>query len=236
MTRWVYASIALTVAAFAYSAWYGPQALAELPEHVPVHWNLQMEPDRWVSREEMRANSGWYLYGIPAAMVLMVGLIVVLPWLSPVRFKVDEFRATFDYGMTLAVALLGYLHVVVLHGMLDGDGPSMRWFFGGMFLFFALIGNVMGKVRKNFWMGVRTPWTLASDKVWERTHRQAAWLWVGAGLTGFVLSLFLPEFWTILLLPAVLVALLWPVPYSLWLYKKLERSGQLETQQVVAAE
>ncbi len=231
MTRWVYASIALTVAAFAYSAWYGPRALAVLPERVPVHWNIRMEPDRFVSREEMRANSGWYLYGLPAAMALMVALIFVLPWLSPVQFKVDEFRATFDYGMMLAVGLLGYLHVVVLHGMLDGGGLSPRWLFGGMFLFFALIGNVMGKVRKNFWMGVRTPWTLASEKVWERTHRLAAWLWVAAGLIGFVLSLLLPGAWAVALLPAMLVVLLWPVPYSLWLYKKLERSGQLETQQ-----
>jgi immunity protein, SdpI family len=230
MTRWVYVSLALTAAAFAYSAWYGPRALERLPENVPVHWDLWMQPDRWASRDEVRANSGWYMYCMPSAMALIVVLNVVLPWVSPVRFKVDEFRPTFDYGFTLAVAMMGYMHAVILHGTLDGAGPPLRWMFGGMFLFFATMGNIMGKVRSNFWMGVRTPWTLASEKVWERTHRLAAWLWVAAGLAGFVCVIALPLSWTAVIGPAVLVALLWPVPYSLWLYKKLERSGQLETQ------
>ena len=55
-----------------------------------------------------------------------------------------------------------------------------------MFLFFGLMGNVIGKVRKNFYIGVRVPWTLASDRVWNDTHRMAAWLWVAAGVLGFV--------------------------------------------------
>jgi hypothetical protein len=104
----------------------------------------------------------------------------------------------------------------------------MRVFLGGICLFFALIGNVMGKVRRNFWMGVRTPWTLASEPVWNQTHRLAAWLFVAAGLVGFVLVMLLPPdvVWVALLvlIPAGLV----PVVYSLVLYKRLERQGKLE--------
>ena len=62
-----------------------------------------------------------------------------------------------------------------------------RALIGGMFLFFALLGNVMGKVRKNFYIGIRVPWTLASDRVWNDTHRLAAWLMVGGGILGFLL-------------------------------------------------
>ena len=51
-------------------------------------------------------------------------------------------------------------------------------------LLLALLGNVLGKVRRNFWVGVRTPWTLADVRVWERTHRLAAWLFTVAGLVG----------------------------------------------------
>ena len=56
-----------------------------------------------------------------------------------------------------------------------------RAMIGGMFLFFALLGNVMGKVRKNFYIGIRVPWTLASDRVWNDTHRLAAWMMVAGG-------------------------------------------------------
>lgn len=237
MSRWVIAGFAIVGAAFAFSAWYGPRALDALPEKVPTHWNIRMEPDQWKSREEVRANPFVTLYAFPTGMAALAVLALALPWLSPRTFSVDEFRSTFDYGIALALALMGYLHVVILIGLLGGAGPSVKALFAGMCLFFALIGNILGKVRSNFWMGVRTPWTLASPRVWERTHRMAAWLFVVAGLAGFVASLVLPEPWTLAVLPPLLIAILLPVPYSLFLYKRLEREGKLESQQQpVAAE
>src|SRR5205085_10351874 len=153
----------------------------------------------------------------------VVGL--ALPWLSPRPFAVDTFRATFDYGIAIAVGLIGYLHGVILYGILGGGGPSPNYLFAGLFLFFALMGNVIGKVRKNFWMGVRTPWTLASDRVWDRTHRQAAYLFFGLGLVGFVAVLLgVPFLWCFV---GLLVVALWPIVYSLLLYKRLEKQGKL---------
>ena len=61
-----------------------------------------------------------------------------------------------------------------------------RTLFAGLFLALALIGNVLGKVRRNFYIGVRVPWTLASDRVWNDTHRVAAWTMVGGSLVGFL--------------------------------------------------
>jgi uncharacterized membrane protein len=134
--------------------------------------------------------------------------------------------------MMLVVALMGYLHVATLWGALqpaENKTIFMRFFLGGICLFFALIGNVLGKVRRNFWMGVRTPWTLASEVVWNQTHRVAAWMFVAAGLLGFALVMVLPAWaaWVVfgLIIPASLV----PVVYSLVLYKRLEREGKLET-------
>src|SRR5262245_17683179 len=91
--------------------------------------------------------------------------------------------------MFLVTALFGYLHGVIL--LQQFKNPPVRFdigrlMVGGMFLFFALLGNVLGKVKRNFFMGVRTPWTLASETVWTRTHRLAAWLWTGGGLVGLV--------------------------------------------------
>jgi uncharacterized membrane protein len=97
---------------------------------------------------------------------------------------------------------------------------------GGIFLFFALLGNVLGRVRRNFWMGVRTPWTLASEKVWNATHRLSAWLFLVVGLAGFVAIL--AGVHPFICLAVFLVVVFWPIFYSLWLYKRLERNGQLE--------
>ena len=95
-----------------------------------------------------------------------------------------------------------------------------------MFLFFALMGNVMGKVRKNFYIGVRVPWTLASDRVWNDTHRLAAWVMVAAGLIGFVhdRQRLRRSFVAIVVLIASVFI---PMVYSFVHYKSLERRGAL---------
>ena len=96
---------------------------------------------------------------------------------------------------------------------------------GGMYLIFMLLGNVLGKVRRNFCLDVRVPWTLASARVWNDTHRVAAWVFVIAGLIGFafvmagthLLVSFIP----------LGVAVVVPVVYSFVHYKQLERRGAL---------
>jgi uncharacterized membrane protein len=94
----------------------------------------------------------------------------------------------------------------------------------GTFLFIILFGNVMGKLRRNFYIGVRTPWTLADERVWNATHRFAARTFVASGLVGLALSILGLFLWAIL---ALLVGALAPVVYSLVYYKQLERRGEL---------
>src|SRR5262249_44821666 len=118
--------------------------------------------------------------------------------------------------------------VVSLIAGMQGENPLNlgRWLIAGFFLFFALMGNVLGRVRRNFWMGVRTPWTLASETVWNQTHRLTAWLFVAGGLAGFVAVVAgAPVVWCFVGFLVALVAL--PIGYSFALYKKLERLGRL---------
>jgi uncharacterized membrane protein len=221
MTRWIALSLALTAAAFASSLYVFTARFEDLPADVPVHWNIHGEPDRSVPREDALP----YLLLSPAVMAGVVGLTLVLPWLSPRHFEVDRFRRVYDYVMALVVLLFGYIHLVFLWGILDPGVSTIRWLLGGLFLFFALLGNVLGQVRRNFWMGVRTPWTLASERVWNQTHRLAAWLFVAFGLGAFVAVL--AGVGLLWIAVAFGVAVLTPVIYSLVLYKRLERQGKL---------
>ena len=131
--------------------------------------------------------------------------------------------------MLVVSCLLAYIHGLMLWAGRAGPIDTTRALLAGMLVMFALIGNVLGKVRRNFWVGVRTPWTIANERVWNDTHRIAAWLFVGAAMAGLVL-LVLP-----LPLPAtsisvfvlIMAAALLPVVYSLVLYKRLERRGEI---------
>ena len=102
-----------------------------------------------------------------------------------------------------------------------------RAMFGGLAVFLGLLGNVMGKVRRNFWIGIRTPWTLASERVWYSTHRFAGKTMVlcaALSLAGVVAGLPLALCLTVLMAGPIV-----PVFYSLFFYKRLERKGNLET-------
>jgi len=220
VTRWMWISLAIVAAMFVGSALASTVWLDKFPERVPIHWNIRGEADGFASRDQTFV----VFYLLPTMSLGLLALAVVLPWLSPLRFKIEPFRRTYDYVFALCFGLFAWIHTFLLISAANG-GSGIRFMLAGMFLFFALIGNVLGKVRKNFWMGVRTPWTLASDVVWEKTHRLAAWLFVAAGLIGFVASLCgLSPYWCFGLL---MIAAFAPIFYSLALYKRLEKKGLL---------
>src|SRR5579872_1463504 len=81
------------------------------------------------------------------------------------------------------------------------------------------LGNYLGKLRRNFWAGIRTPWTLASDIVWERTHRLGGWLFVLVGFIGLIASFFPPLRFAGLFVPLIVVALVL-VAYSYIAYQR----------------
>jgi uncharacterized membrane protein len=87
------------------------------------------------------------------------------------------------------------------------------------------MANVIGKVKRNFFVGVRTPWTLASERVWHATHRFAAHLWVWCGFVGLLLAFFSPQPFAVF--AWMLIAALVPVVYSFTYYKKLERQREV---------
>jgi uncharacterized membrane protein len=222
VTRWLVLSIVLTLVALAGSFYVYYGRYDELPEHVPVHWDAHGEADKFVPRDDLLPH----LLIAPGAMAVFVLLTPVLPWLSPKHFEVDRFRRVFDYVMALVVMLTGYIHFIILWTSFHpNDSTSIKWIIGGICLFFALIGNVLGQTKRNFWMGVRTPWTLASDVVWDRTHRLAAWLFVAAVLLGLIAVLAgVPFYYAVI---GIIVAALAPAVYSLVIYKRLEKQGRL---------
>ncbi len=229
MKRWLIVSIVLTTLSFACPLYlyYGRPDL--LREQIPTHSNAAGEVDKWTPREQILPQ--WLL--LPGVMAGFVLLSLVLPWLSPEGFKVDAFRETFYFLMAVVVALFAYIQLLlVLGGIEDVQLDSTRWLLGGLSLFFSLLGNYLGKVQRNFWMGVRTPWTLASEAVWIQTHRLTAWLWVPGGVLLAVLgfagpSLFPMTVCVVLWIVGLMLMALTPVVYSLGLYKRLQRQGRL---------
>jgi uncharacterized membrane protein len=90
---------------------------------------------------------------------------------------------------TAFAALFFAIHAVVLRAALDDTTDVTRWLLIAISLFIIVLGNYLGKLRRNRWVGIRTPWTLADDEVWLRTHRLAGWLFVAGGVLALLAAL-----------------------------------------------
>ncbi len=221
MNRWLLASIVLTTAALAacltlYFGYYD-----RLPAEIPVHWGVSGAPDRFVPRDQA-------LLSLLTPALVMLGTLALgrlLPWLLPQPFSIESFRATYEYLMFLLIVFFAWMQGLMLLAAFQPTVDLGRWVIAGAYLLFAFLGNVLGKVQRNFFVGVRTPWTLANETVWTQTHRLAAWLFVTGGAIGFVataLGILSP--WLLVGVIAVIAGV--PVIYSLVLFKQLERQGR----------
>jgi uncharacterized membrane protein len=187
-----------------------------LPERVPSHWDIHGK----VNGHESRWAAVLVLPGMMAFLML---IFAFLPALSPRHFEVTTFQSTYLYLMLVVVAAMAYFHVLLLWAAFSPGMDMTRAVMGGICVLLALIGNVLGRVRRNFYVGIRTPWTLANEQVWYATHRLGGRVFVWAGLLGLILSFVLPN--PVLLAPLFAAAALIPVVYSFVFYKRLEREG-----------
>ncbi len=213
-------ALLITAAAWGASIWIYPR----LPATVPVHWNLHGVVDGYGSK----ATSTLLL---PTVMVALLGLFRILPRLSPKSFEASLARTAFDQVVVTVAGLFAFLHGVILlatwQQVTKAPHPInlSRTLFAGSFLALGLIGNVLGKVPRNLYVGVRVPWTLASDRVWNDTHRIAAWAMVGGSLAGFLIIVARGPL--VLALAVGIISMLIPIVYSFIHYKRLQRRGLL---------
>jgi uncharacterized membrane protein len=215
MTRKYYLiALALMVACFVAAAILYPH----LPSQVPTHWNIHGQVDHYSSK-------WWVLIYPPGMMLGMMGLMAALPWLSPRRFEVEPFRSTYLYIMVVLVTFIAFIQAMMLWAAMSNQMDIHKAIMGGVCLLIALLGNVLGKVQRNFYIGIRTPWTIADERVWNATHRLGAKTFVVGGLIGLILALV--GAWPGFCLGAVLLAAFVPAIYSLVYYKQLERRGEL---------
>jgi immunity protein, SdpI family len=193
-------------------------AYPHLPDSIATHWNIHNQVDGYGPK--------WSLYAAgPGLMALVMLLMYCLPWFSPKNFEVDSFRRTYLQIMLVLLCMAAYFFGVFLWAAFGHAVNMGRALVGGGCLAIVLCGNLMGKIRRNFFMGVRTPWALANERVWNATHRLAAKTMVVSGLVGLAISAASPNFWLVLVV--LTIGLLIPAAYSFVFYKRLERLGEL---------
>ena len=185
----------------------------DLPDRMPTHWNFRGEVDGWSGR------------AMGAFMLPAIGLAIWLglrfmPRIDPRRQNYDKFRGTYDLVANAIVTFMALIHVVVLGAALGWPISPSRMIAGGVGILLIVLGNVLPRARPTWFFGIRTPWTLTNDRVWERTHRLGGYLFVAAGLLFLVFALFPTALPTATVPAAIAGVVLITVVYSFVAWKQ----------------
>ncbi len=170
----------VAILAAGWVAWVYP----DLTGNFPIHWNTEGIPDRFAPKSQLLWMTA-LVVGIPLFMDL-------LPRFDPRRKNYDYFSTSYQYmklGSTVFMAFMLILSIQT--GRSQEQVLSTRHMMVGMGLLFMVLGNYMTKLRSNFFVGIKTPWTLSSDEVWRKTHRVGGWGFFLVGLLIAVAGFFL---------------------------------------------
>jgi uncharacterized membrane protein len=180
---------------------YGLVVLPDTP--VPIHWGGNGQPNGYASK--WLAMSLYPLMSI-GIYVLLRGLLVAGPRLGERQNATANLKVakTVLAGIMLFMLILQLATIAHVLGVVFDMSIVIMLAVSALFIF---LGNYMGKLRRNFWMGIRTPWSLTNAVVWERVHRLGGWLFAGVGLIGIVCSFIPPlRLWGIVV-PTIALAI-----------------------------
>ena len=179
------AIVVAAMAALSAWGWLVTPADAE----IPVHWSATGEVNRYGSRLEA-------FLSVPAMTVFLSLVLAVAPKIDPRGRNLAKSSGLLMTVWMGALGLLFLAHLVLVlsaTGTLDPEGLLMpRLIMLAVAAFMVVLGNLLGKARPNWFVGVRTPWTLSSDRSWDITHRWAGRGFVMTGLAGGVAILLTP--------------------------------------------
>ena len=185
----------------------------QLPEQMASHWNTNDEVDGYISKF-------WGVFLMPLITLGMFGLFIALPNMDPLKANIASFRNAFNLFIVLITVFMLYIHGLTLAWSLGYQSfkmsTAMLPFMGLLFMF---IGYLLRQAKRNFFIGIRTPWTLSSDTVWDKTHQLGSVLFMVSGALAFFGSFFggMAAFW--LLFVPLMGSTLFLVIYSYILYR-----------------
>ncbi|MFN4007134.1 MAG: SdpI family protein [Chitinophagaceae bacterium] len=187
-----------------------------MPTTIPMHYNLQGEIDRWGNKSEM-----WFAVSLLSAVGIgSYFLVYYAAKIDPKKMIGSNPTLTGKMAVLLAIFMTA-LNLFIIHSSTQKALHTPQALLVGIGLLFTTLGNFLSSIKPNYFIGVRTPWTLENNDVWRRTHRFTARLWFAGGLLASLVTLILPTsvantaFISIMFLLVVI-----PIAYSYIIFPK----------------
>jgi len=185
-----------------------------LPDLMASHWDSNDQVNGYITKF-------WGVFLLPLITLGMLVLFLAIPSIDPLKANIAQFRDVFNLFITLIVAFMLYIYALTLRWNLGyTDSGMSKAMLPAMGILFFFIGYMLRKAKRNFFIGIRTPWTLSSDRVWDETHRLGSVLFMVSGVFAFLGSFFegMIAFWFLFvpLIGSTLITLV----YSYLLYQR----------------
>lgn len=185
----------------------------QLPDPMASHWGVDDQVNGTMSKF-------WGVFLMPIITLVMLLMFLVIPSIDPLKANIAQFREYFNTFIVLIVGFMVYIYGLTLVWNLGNTSFRMSAaMLPAMGLLFVFAGVMIGKAKRNYFIGIRTPWTLSSDKVWDETHRVGGKLFITSGLLALLGALF-PNFAIWFIMVPILGTSLFTVFYSYYLFQR----------------
>ena len=206
-------TIFVTIFLLAFAVAFSVSVFNRLPDQMASHWNTANQVDGYISRF-------WGAFLMPIMTIGVLALFLVIPSIDPLKANIAQFREYFNTFITLIVVFMIYMHILTMLWNLGYNqfnmGIAMLPAIGLLFVF---AGVMMRKAKRNFFIGIRTPWTLSSDRVWDETHRIGSVLFIFSGILA-LLGAFSETYAIWLILVPIFGSTMFLFVYSYMLYQR----------------
>ena len=198
----------------------GAALYGQMPSAMASHWNAAGQADGTISRF-------WGVFLIPVISLGVLLLLLAVPLIDPLRSNIQKFK-NFYYGFcTIFMVYMLYIYVLTMLWNLNTRFDMTKALMPAVGVLFIVVGVMIRKAKRNYMVGIRTPWTLASDEVWDRTHKLGGRLFIGAGIVTAILGIILSNSVIWAMIGLISAVALFTVVYSYVIYHKLEKAGKL---------
>jgi uncharacterized membrane protein len=199
--------IILIAAQFAASLYFYPS----LPSVMPTHWNVYGNIDSYMPKQ-------YAVWMMPLLVLFMFISFKIAPSFDPKKNKYQLFSTEWQILQTVFIIFFAYMQGITFYAAYNPSLIIMKPMFIGLGTLFILLGNYLSKIRQNYFIGIKVPWTLESEDNWNKTHRFASWTFVIAGIIVLVEAFFIWQAAPIVFGSLMLGSFL-PVLYSYLLFK-----------------
>lgn len=185
-----------------------------LPDRIPMHWNVAGQVDSYGSKM-------WGVIGFPSIIFGIYILMTILPAIDPKWKNYRLFEGTYSILKSVLVLVFTAIYLITL---LPAIGYNLRIDKVVPFVMSIMIivmGNYMGRIKQNFFVGIKTPWTLNDNEIWTKTHRLAGKLWVAGGIVTAITSIVLSGIASFVTFMVVILGVsFYPILHSYILFAK----------------